>query len=71
MEQVTQALASLRLSQVKGEEAAALMIETYRRLKHYDEESLPGVAFRVNTAKLLLECGAHEKKCTRMVGRPP
>jgi hypothetical protein len=37
-------------------------------LKNYEEESLPGLAFRVTTAKLLLECAPQERKCARKVG---
>lgn len=94
--EVTQSLANLRLSQQKGEEAAVLMLETYRRLKacyQEDEEEeeetemeeddeegaagnskdgnrvqgivMPSVMFRIQSAKLLLECQAYNKKCAR------
>jgi tetratricopeptide (TPR) repeat protein len=86
--EVTQACANLRLSQKRGQEAAALMIETVKRLgacqqddvEEDDEEEgeggegagqeirglqLPTMMFRLQTAKLLLECQAYNKKCAK------
>ncbi len=104
--EVSQALANLRLSQQRGDEAAALMLETYRRLKecHSDDNDndddddggaaeaesmevevkaeaggegpraprglpMPSVMFRVQTAKLLLECQPYNGRCARRAAR--
>jgi tetratricopeptide (TPR) repeat protein len=57
----TQALANLRLTQQRKDEALALLEETYRRLNdNCDEHSLPPLEFRIFTGKLLIEVEQYE-----------
>lgn len=57
----TQALANLRLTQQRKDEALALLEETYRRLnENCDETSLPPLEFRIFTGKLLIEVEQYE-----------
>jgi hypothetical protein len=66
---VPQTLANLRLSQQRGEEAAALMLETYRRLRACGEDTTPSLQARLTTGKLLLEAHAFRRKCASKVRR--
>lgn len=57
----TQALANLRLTQQRKDEALSLLEETYRRLnENCDENSLPPLEFRIFTGKLLIEVEQYE-----------
>lgn len=57
-----QALANLRLTQQRKDEAVPLLEETYRRLnENCNENSMPTLEFRVFTGKLLIEVEKYEE----------
>ncbi|DAZ92683.1 TPA: hypothetical protein N0F65_003478 [Lagenidium giganteum] len=65
----TQALANLRLTQQRKDEAVPLLLETVRRLNEAcDENSLPPLEFRIFTGKLLIEVEEYEKACDVLEG---
>ncbi|KAJ0405842.1 hypothetical protein ATCC90586_001705 [Pythium insidiosum] len=65
----TQALANLRLTQQRRDEAVPLLEETYRRLaENCDENSTPSLEFRIFTGKLLIEVEKYEEACDVLEG---
>lgn len=57
-----QALANLRLTQQRKDEAVPLLEETYRRLnENCNENSMPTLEFRIFTGKLLIEVEKYEE----------
>ncbi|KDO24295.1 hypothetical protein SPRG_09932 [Saprolegnia parasitica CBS 223.65] len=57
----TQALANLRLTQQRKDEACVFLDETYKRLGACDENTMPSLEFRTFTGKLLIEVEKFEQ----------
>ncbi|OQS07686.1 hypothetical protein THRCLA_00321 [Thraustotheca clavata] len=64
----TQALANLRLTQQRKDDACACLDETYKRLGQCDENTMPSLEFRTFTGKMLIEVEKFEQACDVLEG---
>lgn len=63
----TQALANLRLTQQRTQEAIGWLEKTYRRIMELQDDNLmPDSVFRIVTGKLLIEVDMYEQACDIM-----